>query len=168
MNSINILLRLLSEQITFPHTSEEYLGEKSNVLFNFSPVNEDCIGSIIKKLKSKSSYGYDEISNNLIKHACSSLVKPLTLIVNQVLHTGVFPRQLKTSRVKPVHKSGEQSSFCSYRQISLFPSMSKIFEYIIFNQLMTFLTNNQLFCMEQFGFRTGHSTELAALGLEII
>ena len=30
---------------------------------------------------------------------------------------------------------------------------------------MTFLTNNYLFCMEQFGFRPGHSTELAALRL---
>ena len=43
--------------------------------------------------------------------------------------------------------------------------MSKVFEYVIFNQLMSFLTENQLFCMEQFGFRPGHSTELAALRL---
>ena len=43
--------------------------------------------------------------------------------------------------------------------------MSKIFEYVIFNQLIPFLNDNQLFCMEQFGFRPGHSTELAALRL---
>ena len=157
--------RLLSEQITSPHTSEEYLGDRPNVSFKFSPVSEDRIGNIIKHLKSKSSYGYDEISNNLIKHASNSLIKPLTLIVNQVLHTGIFPRQLKLSRVKPVHKSGEQSHFCNYRPISLLPSMSKVFEYVIFDQLMTFLTDNKLFCMEQFGFRPGHSTELAALRL---
>ena len=30
---------------------------------------------------------------------------------------------------------------------------------------MSFLTDNQLFCKEQFGFRPGHSTELAALRL---
>ena len=66
--------RLLSEQINSPHNSEDYLGDKSKVLFRFTPVNEDRIGSIIKKLKSKSSYGYDEISNNLIKHASSSLI----------------------------------------------------------------------------------------------
>ena len=92
--------RLLSEQITSPHTSEEYLGDKSDVLFRFTSVNQDCIGNIIINLKSKSSYRYDGISNTLIKHASSGLVKPLTLIVNQVLHTGIFPRQLKTSRVK--------------------------------------------------------------------
>ena len=43
--------------------------------------------------------------------------------------------------------------------------MSKIFEYAIFDQLMSFLTDKQLFCVEQFGFRPGHSTELAALRL---
>ena len=124
--------RLLSEQINSPHNSEEYLGDKSKVLFRFTPVNEDRISSMVKKLKSKSSYGYDTISDNLIKHASSSLIKLLTLIVSQVLHTGIFPRHLKLSRVKPIYKSGEQTSFCNYRPISLLPSMSKIFEYVIF------------------------------------
>ena len=43
--------------------------------------------------------------------------------------------------------------------------MSKVLEYVIFDELMTFQTDNKLFCMEQFGFRPGHSTELAALRL---
>ena len=47
--------------------------------------------------------------------ASSSLMKPLTLKVNQVLHTGIFPRQLKLSRVKPMHTSGEHAHFCNYR-----------------------------------------------------
>ena len=136
-NFVNIG-RLLSEQITSPHTSEEHLGDRPNVSFKFSPVSEYRIGDIIKNLESKSSYGYDEISNNFIKHASNSLIKPLTLIVNQVLHTGIVPRQLKLSRVKPIHKSGEQCHFCNYRPISLLPSMSKVFEYVIFDQLMTF------------------------------
>ena len=44
--------------------------------------------------------------------------------------------------------------------------MLKVFEYVIFDQLMTFLTDNKIFCIEQFGFRPGHSTKLAALRLE--
>ena len=120
--------RLLTEQIISPHTSKECLGDRPNVLFEFSPVSEDCIGNIPKNLKSKSSYGYDEISNNLIKHASDSLIKPLTLIVNQILYTGIFPWPLKLSHVKPIHKSGEQSHFYNYRPIYLLPSMSKVFE----------------------------------------
>ena len=37
--------------------------------------------------------------------------------------------------------------------------MSKVFEFVIFDQLMRFLTDNKLFCMEQFGFRPDHSTD---------
>ena len=43
--------RLLSEQITFPHTSEKFLGDRPNVSFKFSPVSEDRIGNIIKQFK---------------------------------------------------------------------------------------------------------------------
>ena len=37
--------RLLSEQITSPHTSEEYLGDRPNVSVEFSPVSEDRINN---------------------------------------------------------------------------------------------------------------------------
>ena len=41
--------------------------------------------------------------------------------------------------------------------------MSKIFEYVIFYQLFDYMCTNNLLTIEQFGFRTGHSTELAAI-----
>ena len=118
-----------------------------------------------KKLKSKSSTGYDKISNKLIKHARTVLVKPLTLLANQIIHTGEFPRQLKIARVKPLFKKGDETSFSNYRPISLLPSISKIFENVMAAQLVDYFTTNNLFCIQQFGFRPGHSTELAALRL---
>ena len=51
-------------------------------------------------MKSKSSTGYDNISNKLIKNAREVLIKPLTLLQNQIIHTGEFPKQLKMVRVK--------------------------------------------------------------------
>ena len=147
------------------HSSEEYLGQKANSVFKFTAVNEDCIDKIIKKLKSKSSTGYDNISNKLIKHARTVLVKPLTLLANQIIHTGEFPRQLKIARVKPLFKKGDETSFSNYRPISLLPSISKIFENVMAAQLVDYFTTNNLFCIQQFGFRPGHSTELAALRL---
>ena len=36
----------------------------------------------------------------------------------------------------------------------LLPSMSKIFEYVVFDQLMSFLTDKRLFCIVQFGIQT--------------
>ena len=101
----------LSEQIQSEHFSEEYLGQKANFVFKFTEVNEDCIDKVIKKLQSKSSTGYDNISNKLIKHTRTVLVTPLTLLANQIIYTGDFPRQLEIARFKPLFKKGDETSF---------------------------------------------------------
>ena len=116
-------------------------------------------------MKSKSSTGYDNISNKLIKSTKDVLIKPLTLLMNQIIHTGEFPKQLKIAKVNPLFKKGNQSSFTNYRPISLLPSISKIFEHVMTSQLMEYFTSKNLFCLQQFGFKPGHSTELAALKL---
>ena len=49
--------------------------------------------------------------------------------------------------------------------ISLLPSISKIFEHVMTSQLIKNFTSKYLFSLQQFGFKPGHSTELAALKL---
>ena len=75
------------------------------------------------------------------------LVKPLTLLANQIIHTGGFPRQLKIARVKPLFKKSDETSFSNYRPISLLPSTSKIFENVMAAQLVDYFTTNNLFCI---------------------
>ena len=165
--------RSLSDQIQSQRSSHECLGDKANTNFTFTAVNEECIDTIVKNMKSKSCTGYEEISNKLIKQARSVLVKPLTLLMNQIIHTGEFSYQLKLSRVKPLFKKGDQCCFSNYRPISLLPSISKIFEHVIADQLTNYLCmyiclyliSNHLICLELFGCRPGHSAELAALQL---
>ena len=62
-------------------------------------------------MQSKSSTGYDNISNKLIKNAREFLIKSLTLLMNQIIYTGEFPKQLKIARVKLLFKKGNQSCF---------------------------------------------------------
>ena len=83
----------LSEQIHATRSSEEYLCNRANTIFNFTEVNEESIDSIIKNMKSKSSTGYDNISNKLVKSGKTVLIKLLTLLMNQIVHTGEFPKQ---------------------------------------------------------------------------
>ena len=71
-------------------------------------------------------------------------------MTNQIIHTGVFPRQLKIARVKPLFKKGDQSIFSNYRPISLLPSISKIFEQVMAAQLIDYFTSNNLFCIPAF------------------
>ena len=101
----------------------------------------------------------------MLKYAKAFLIKPLTLLINQTLSTRIFPNELKISRVRPSFKNGDTSNTNNYKPISLLPLISKIFKYAIFHQLFDYMSHNALFCQEQFGFRTGHSTELSSLHL---
>ena len=43
------------------------------------------------------------------------------------------------SRIKPLLKQGKSFQFTNYRPISLLPSMSKIYEHVVFEQLLNYM-----------------------------
>ena len=53
----------------------------------------------------------------------------------------------------------------NYRQISLLPDLSKVFERAAFNQLYDYMQRNKLLYANQYGFCKLHSTELASVEL---
>ena len=83
---------------------------KSETTFNFVSVNEVYIDNVINKLKDKSSYGYHTISNKHIKYARNVLTRPLTLLINQCIHTGIYPEQLKLSLVKSLQMQNRRQT----------------------------------------------------------
>ena len=93
------------------------------------------------------------------------IIKPLTLLINQVLNTGTFPDKLKIAKVIPIFKKGDPSLFENYGPISLLPAISKVLEQIIPLQLSSYFEKNKLLFDNQYGFRPKHSTEHAALEL---
>ena len=119
----------------------------------------------IDKLENKSSSGHDGISNKLLKLLKIELSKSLTLIINQMITTDIFPDSFKISKITPLFKKGDVSMLSNYRPISLLPTISKIFERILYNQLYDYFNSNNLLAEEQYGFRTNHSTEYAAVKL---
>ena len=82
------------------------------------------------------------------------MIKPLTLIINQSLETGIFPDAFKTSKVTPIYKNGEKTKLNNYRPISILPTISKVFEWVIHIQLYDYFCKNNLLCEQQYGFRS--------------
>ena len=58
--------------------------------------------------------------------------------------TGTFPELLKSSKVIPLYKKGDNSNLSNYRPIALLPSISKIFEKDGLTQLIKYLENNSI------------------------
>ena len=61
--------------------------------------------------------------------------------------------------------NGDSSLLSNYRPLLLLPTISKIFERIIYNQLYQFFNDNELLAEQQYGFRAQHSTEYASIKL---
>ena len=124
--------------------------------FQFDLISECDIVAIINQLASKNSSGIDELSNKLLKSIKNEISKPLALIINQSLQTGIFPDLLKISKIKPVYKKGDKCCFNNYRPIALLPTISKVFERVMHTQLYNYFNKYDLLAEQQYGFRSQH------------
>ena len=52
----------------------------------------------------KKSRGADNISNQLLKTIKQEQCKPFTIIINQMIETGVYPEKFKISKITPIYK----------------------------------------------------------------
>jgi len=93
------------------------------------------------------------------------LCVPMRIIICKVFNEGKFPENWKISRVVPLFKKADRTVMSNYRPISLLPSLSKILEKCISEQITSYLEAENLIPKEQYGFRKGRSTEMAVIDL---
>lgn len=67
----------------------------------------------------------------------------LTNMVNKSYQIGKFPDALKVARLVPLFKSGDHNVPENYRPISIMPSISKIFERLLYDTTEKFLKKIQ-------------------------
>lgn len=125
------------------------------------PYTESELSDIIKKLKNKNSSGLDEVPCSLLRQVSHTIITPLTHLVNLSFSEGLFPDELKISKVIPVHKRNSITDIANYRPISITSSFSKIFEYCMLSRLLSHLDKHKIICNSQHGFRENHSTMTA-------
>ena len=69
----------------------------------------------------------------------------------------MFLNSLKLADVTPLHKKGRKELKEDYRSINILPTLSKMFERIMFAQIPVFFDN--VFSKYQCGFWKGSSTQ---------
>ena len=142
---------------------KDYLKQTITSTFTFNTIETEQVIKLIRKMKSKSSFGHDGISSILLKHIADIVAPILAKTINQSLLTGIFPNSLKIAKISPIFKKENPHVADNYRPISLLPIISKIFEKVVFLQVYDYFVENKLLYDSQYGFRKMHSTELAAL-----
>ena len=72
------------------------------------------------------------------------MLELLCVIFNRSLITGIFPDEWKCSKVIPLFKKVDRRLLDNYCPIWVIPVVAKIFERIIYNQVYTFLIENNI------------------------
>ena len=76
---------------------------------------------------------------------------------NNSLSSSTFPTALKYADVKPVFKKDDKTNKERYRPISILPTLSKVYERLIYNQMYPYFDN--LFSKFQCDFRKGFNAQ---------
>lgn len=140
----------------------EKLNINSMILY---PTNELEIRSIISKLNTKKSSGYDNISVNMIQKSAYKLSTILKVLINKSFVTGQVPNNSKIAKIIPIFKNGNKELVNNYRPISILPVLSKVIEKVMNQRLTNFLEQSDFFYPNQYGFRKNSNCETAVLDI---
>jgi len=113
-----------------------------NIHYPVMPAIEVDTGGIAKLLFEIDPYkamGPDEIPPRLLKELSSEIAPCLSLVFRASLKQGILPSDWKTALVTPLFKKGSRNDPYNYRPISLTSVCCKVFEHIIYSNIMSHL-----------------------------
>jgi hypothetical protein len=112
-------------------------------------------------LKIGKAAGRNGIPNRFLRYLPLRTVTFLTKIFNSVLRRQYFPPAWKHPRMVFIPTLGRYPTLpSSYSPVTLFDSVDKLFEKILFTRVLREVNGRELLRDEQFGFRPRHSTTL--------
>ena len=134
---------------------------KTNSVFQLRLVTEGQVLKLLHKLINGKATGLHNIPNRVLKESADITGPSLTFIFNFSIMSRAFPDDLKIAKVTPAFKGGDRDDLGNYRPVSVLPTVAKIFEKLVYDQMYAYLLNNDLSGDGQFGLRSLHSTALA-------
>ena len=135
--------------------------EKGN--FCFSALTVADVEKEIKALDSKKASMSSSIPAKILKENSDIFSNPLTNIINNDISNSCFDGGLKLADLTPVHKGDETTNKKNYRNVSLLPVVSKIFEKLMQSQISIYTEKflSPFLC----GYRKGYSAQHALLSM---
>ena len=141
------------------HPSIIKIKEKVNVKnkFSFSKTEEEEMMAEINNLNTNKPTTDNNIPAKLLVQTKDICCPLLTKIYNKSKCNSNFPNALKMADITPAHKKGETTKKENYRPVSILPSVSKIFERNMYDQINTYM--DQYLSSFLCGFRKNYSAQ---------
>ena len=128
--------------------------------FSFTEVKVDIVLKLLKSLGETSSNDVLGFDGKLLCLSAEVIAPFITKLINMSLNTGTVIDDWKLSSVTPVFKGGnDRHEKSNYRPISVISHIAKILEKVVQRQIVQYLTDNELMCVDQSAYRKFHNTQ---------
>ena len=125
--------------------------------FSFQPISNKNMQMVITNMDSSKAYQTDNIPPKILKQNDDICSVILSSDLNRCIENGKFPNNLKNAYITPTFKKGDRLLKSNYRPVSILPTLSKIYEKLLYQQIYEYF--NCIFSKYLCGFRKEHSTQ---------
>ena len=123
-----------------------------------SPITGEELRNVMKSVKSGKATYLDDVSNDAIKLGLPILEEALQHVFNIVTSVQTFPGTWNVGLITPLHKKGDKLNADNYLGIIISSCVGKIYLKLTSRIEKCMITNN-LWCINQCGFKKDHRTE---------
>ena len=133
----------------------EVISQESS--FSFKPTDITTVIREISHMDVAKSCPMDSIPSKIIKENSSIFGQKILIDFNYCIKNGIFPSNQKCADITPIFKKSDKFSKNNYRQVSILPAISKVFERLMFYQINEYM--NDKLSIFLCGFRKGMSAQ---------
>ena len=110
-------------------------------LLSLGKTNSIEVLEVMKKSRPNKATGHDLIPPKVIQQAAGVLCHHFSTLFNYVLDQAKIPQQWKLAEISPAHIKECKLTKSNYRQLSILPSLSKVFERLVHNRASPYFEN---------------------------
>ena len=162
VNKLRNVMEPTDNRQSYDVIKEKIMRDKS-CQFEFTKVTVDYVKKLLTGCKDKPP-GVDNVDGKLLKIVAHLIATPICHVFNLSLVKCIYPKDWKIAKITPLSKNvSAPFSGPNCRPISLLPTLSKLMERIVYEQIQCYFSVNDLNTDFQHAYKKGHSTETALM-----
>ena len=140
--------KIIDKHANHPSVTKIRENIQTQQYFYFTAVSDKYIEKIMQRMEPKKAQGYDNIPSKLLRLGASGISSHVSQLVNHCLHVCEFSDIMKLADVSSLFKKNDNLKKDNYRPVSVLPSLSKVYERVMGQQLSDFSIKFSLLCCQ--------------------